>query len=80
VSSGNTGPEPPPDGSPLTCSARGCQADATWSLLWNNPRLHTHDRRKTWLACDEHRTSLSDFLTARGFLRDVVAVEEDPAP
>jgi hypothetical protein len=43
-----------------------------WSLLWNNPKLHTPDRRKTWLACDEHKESLSEFLKARGFLRDVV--------
>jgi hypothetical protein len=56
---------------PLICSARGCRAVATWSLHWNNPRLHAPDRRKTWLACDEHRTSLSDFLDARGFLRSV---------
>jgi hypothetical protein len=53
------------------CSARGCRAPAHWALRWNNPRLHSPDRRKTWLACDEHRGSLGDFLTARGFLRDV---------
>ena len=61
---GPTGPEE------LTCSAKGCQAPATWELLWNNPKLHTPDRRKTWLACDEHRDSLSDFLGARGFLKE----------
>ena len=55
----------------LRCSAKGCQAAATWSLLWNNPKLHTPDRRKTWLACDDHKGSLSDFLGARDFLRDV---------
>jgi hypothetical protein len=64
----------------LTCSAKGCQAAAVWSLLWNNPKLHTPDRRKSWLACEEHRTSLGDFLTARGFLRDVVPVDAAPAP
>ncbi len=58
----------------LTCSARGCQSDAVWSLLWNNPKLHTPDRRKTWLACDAHRESLGDFLRARGFLRDIEPV------
>jgi hypothetical protein len=57
--------------SPLTCSARGCRAPAVWSLLWNNPKLHTPERRKSWLACEEHRATLGDFLTARGFLRDV---------
>jgi len=54
------------------CSAKGCRAPAAWELQWNNPRLHTVDRRKTWLACEEHRESLSDFLAARRFLRDVV--------
>jgi hypothetical protein len=55
----------------LICSSKGCTAEATWSLLWNNPRLHTPERRKTWLACDAHRESLADFLAARQFLRDV---------
>ena len=55
------------------CSAKGCQSPAVWQLLWNNPKLHTPDRRKVWLACDDHRESLSDFLGARGFLKDVVA-------
>ncbi len=56
----------------LTCSARGCRNDAAWELRWNNPKLHDEERRKVWLACDEHRDSLGDFLTARSFLRDVV--------
>ncbi len=51
------------------CSARGCASPGVWVLVWNNPRIHTPDREKTWLACDEHRESLSDFLGARGFLR-----------
>ena len=57
------------------CSARGCRNAAQWSLLWNNPKLHTPDRRKSWLACDEHKKSLSDFLTARSFLREVEPVD-----
>jgi len=55
------------------CSAKSCTAPASWELRWNNPRLHTPDRRKTWLACEEHKVTLSDFLAARGFLREVVA-------
>ncbi len=51
-----------------------------WALLWNNPKLHTPDRRKSWLACDEHRESLCEFLGARGFLRDVEPVEAADAP
>jgi len=56
---------------PVICSARDCREPAVWALRWNNPRLHTPDRRKTWTACDEHRESLSDFLGRRGFLKDV---------
>jgi hypothetical protein len=56
---------------PSTCSARGCGQPATWALRWNNPKIHTADRRKTWLACDEHKDSLSDFLQRRSFLREV---------
>ena len=55
----------------VTCSAKGCTAPATWRLLWNNPKLHTPDRRKEWLACDEHRQSLADFLSARQFLKEI---------
>jgi hypothetical protein len=38
------------------------------ALVWNNPKVHTPDREKLWHACDEHRTSLSQFLELRGFL------------
>ncbi|GGQ15459.1 hypothetical protein BKA00_002111 [Actinomadura coerulea] len=60
----------------LQCSAKGCRADAVWALRWNNPKIHTPDRRKVWLACDEHRESLSAFLSRRDFLKDVVPVAE----
>ena len=56
---------------PDVCSGKGCQNAATWELLWNNPKLHTPDRRKVWLACDEHRQSLADFLSARQFLKEI---------
>jgi YD repeat-containing protein len=61
----------------LTCSAKGCSQPATMSLLWNNPKIHLPDRRKTWLACDQHARSLSEFLAARGFLRDSEPVARD---
>jgi hypothetical protein len=59
---------------PLRCSARGCRKPATWALRWNNPKLHPPERRKTWLACDEHRSHLGDYLSARGLLREVAPV------
>ncbi|SED67148.1 hypothetical protein SAMN05428939_5851 [Streptomyces sp. TLI_105] len=58
------------------CSAKGCRADAVWVLAWNNPKLHAPERRKTWLACEEHREHLSQFLGVRGFLKDVVPLSE----
>ncbi|MGW1198127.1 hypothetical protein ACWD4B_20145 [Streptomyces sp. NPDC002536] len=60
----------------VICSAKGCRAAAVWVLAWNNPKLHTPDRRKTWLACGEHRDHLSNFLALRGFLKEVVTLEE----
>ncbi len=56
---------------PLVCSARGCGATASYAVVWNNPKIHPPEREKIWLACEEHRPSLADFLAARGFLRRV---------
>jgi hypothetical protein len=58
------------------CSAKSCRQPAAWVLAWNNPKLHTPDRRKTWAACAEHLDYLSGFLTTRGFLRETVAMTE----
>lgn len=58
------------------CSAKGCRSAAAWALRWNNPRLHEPARRKTWMACDAHRTGLSEFLAKRGFLRETQPVEQ----
>ncbi len=57
------------------CSAKDCRAPASWLIVWNNPKIHTPDREKTWAACDEHRESLSKFLSLRSFLKRV-----DPLP
>ncbi|WP_207930486.1 hypothetical protein [Streptomyces hainanensis] len=60
----------------VVCSAKGCRVTAVWVLAWNNPKLHTPERRKTWVACEDHREHLSTFLSVRGFLRDVVPLAE----
>ncbi|MGO4418177.1 hypothetical protein AB4Z54_05285 [Streptomyces sp. MCAF7] len=65
-----------PETDAVICSAKGCRTPAVWVLAWNNPKIHTPERRKTWLACEEHRGHLSDFLGVRGFLKDVVTLEE----
>jgi hypothetical protein len=62
----------------MVCSGKGCRAEAAYGLLWNNPKLHTPERRKTWLACEEHREFLAYFLSARGFLKDTVPVSQLP--
>ena len=54
-----------------TCSRAGCRAEATTAIEWRNPRIHTGDRVKTWLACSEHVAVLRDFLTARAFPLEV---------
>jgi hypothetical protein len=63
-------------GSALVCSAKACRRPATAALLWNNPTLHTPERQKVWLACGEHTPTLGAFLSARGFLRDTIPVDE----
>ncbi|GAA1867736.1 hypothetical protein [Brevibacterium marinum] len=62
----------------LQCSAKDCRANATRAILWNNPRLHTPKRRKTWLACDEHLDYLREFLTMRSFYLSDVSIDEIP--
>ncbi len=57
---------PPPE-SETRCSAKSCQQPAVYELLWRNPKIHTADRTKQWLACEDHRDSLSDFLARRDF-------------
>ncbi len=58
------------------CSRAGCLREADWALRWRNPRIHTEDRRKTWLACGEHRDYLRDFLEARSFPLEVLPLSE----
>lgn len=57
------------------CSRAGCRDEATWSLVWRNPKIHTPDRRKTWLACAEHLEVLRTFLTDRSFPLEVHTIE-----
>jgi hypothetical protein len=60
------------------CSRKGCRVGASWRLLWNNPKIHTPERRKTWLACDEHRDWLQDYLEQRGLWRETQAFDVAP--
>jgi hypothetical protein len=55
----------------VICSAKGCRNAAIWAVVWNNPKLHAPDREKVWAACDEHKESLANFLSARSFLKRI---------
>lgn len=59
----------------LICSARDCENDALWAVVWSNPNLH-FGRTKTWLACGEHRDHLKNFLAYRKFPVEVIAIKE----
>jgi hypothetical protein len=68
-----------------TCSRAGCAQPAAWRVNWRNQRIHTIDRVKVWLACDEHRDFLHEYLASRGFpvlvttLQESVDFVPDPA-
>ncbi|MGO4248780.1 hypothetical protein AB4Y87_16340 [Paenarthrobacter sp. RAF54_2] len=64
---------------PALCSRKGCREGAAWQLLWNNPRIHTPERRKVWLSCNEHREWLEDYLQTRGLWKETVPFEADDA-
>lgn len=59
-----------------SCSRAGCNLEASWALRWQNPKIHTGDYRKTWLACDEHLEYLKDFLSVRSFPLEVLALSD----
>lgn len=60
---------------PVQCSSAGCRNDAMWRVNWRNPRIHTPDRVKVWLACQEHRDTLAGYLGTRGFPVVVTALD-----
>jgi hypothetical protein len=64
------------------CSRAGCSAVATHTVNWRNPRIHSPERIKVWLACADHREYLREFLEARSFpvLVVPVGVEVDSLP
>jgi hypothetical protein len=51
----------------LRCSRSGCREPATTNINWRNPTIHSIDRVKVWLACDDHREFFHDYFENRGF-------------
>ncbi len=60
------------------CSRAACSNPATRRLEWRNPRIHTEERIKIWLSCDEHFEFLRGFLDSRNFPLRIADVH-DPA-
>jgi hypothetical protein len=60
-----------------TCSRAGCPEGACWRIEWRNPRIHTADRVKIWLACDGHREFLRDYLASREFPVQVLPFDDE---
>lgn len=64
------------------CSRAGCRETALWRIEWRNPKIHTPERRKVWVACDEHHVFLRDYLAARDFpvaLSPLASIDIDDA-
>jgi hypothetical protein len=59
-----------------TCSRAGCSNAAALTVNWRNPRIHSLDRVKVWLACEEHVDYLRDYLATRGFPVLVATLDE----
>ena len=70
----STEPQTPP------CSRKGCRANATMQLLWNNPKIHTVERRKIWLACDDHVAWLEDYLQSRSLWKETLPLSPLTTP
>ncbi|KRE73157.1 MULTISPECIES: hypothetical protein [Micrococcaceae] len=64
------------------CSRKACRAQASWQLLWNNPKIHAPERRKIWLACADHRDWLEDYLQTRGLWKETLPLRpgDDGSP
>ena len=61
------------------CSRAGCRNEAIFRIEWRNPRIHSVDRVKVWVACDEHVDFLREFLGARDFPLTVLMMNPEQA-
>lgn len=73
---GDAGAGTPGSAPPTRCSRAGCREPAVFAVNWRNPRIHSPDRVKVWLACEEHREYLRDYLAARDFPVRVTPLDE----
>jgi hypothetical protein len=48
----------------------------TWEVQWRNPKIHSEDRVKVWLACDAHQDFFEGYLEQRNFPVTCVAMTD----
>lgn len=70
----------PADSAAPMCSRKACRTGAAWQLLWNNPKIHSPERRKVWLTCEEHRLWLEDYLQTRGLWKETLPLDLAAVP
>ena len=59
------------------CSRTSCREEPTWEVQWRNPKIHSEDRVKIWLACDGHQEFFQGYLEQRNFPVTCVAITEE---
>ncbi len=57
------------------CSARLCDNKAKYAIVWSNPSIHLN-RQKIWLACEQHREFLSNYIAIRNFPYEIKNADE----
>jgi len=61
----------------LRCSKTACREEPAWQIIWRNPKIHTPDRKKVWLSCDDHKDFFDGYLSQRGFPVSIVPVDSE---
>ncbi|MCU1405599.1 MAG: hypothetical protein JWQ43_1902 [Glaciihabitans sp.] len=61
----------------LRCSRAGCSNPAAATVNWRNPKIHSEDRVKVWLACNDHIDYLRDYVATRNFPVTVADIGND---
>jgi|OM-RGC.v1.036068823 hypothetical protein len=61
--------------SDLKCSRAGCSLKADWFIYWRNPKVHSVERKKTWLSCESHKQFFVDYLSVREFFLEAEFIE-----
>lgn len=61
----------------VVCSRKGCRNTAGWQLLWNNPRIHAPERRKSWASCGDHVEWFEEYLRDRGLWKETLPLAAD---